>query len=479
MLFNSPSFIIFFVIVAIAFYLVPKDKKWIVLLLASIIFYFFSSPGYIFIPILTSAITFIGANKIAKSKSFKRKSYFAITVTLSLSLLFAYKYFNFLASNLNNLTSLTYLRISLPTPNLLVPLGISFFTFQSLSYVFEVQRKNINTQKNFLKYLLYVTFFPLILSGPIERASRLLPQIKKLHNSRYTEISTGLKLTAWGLFKKVVIADQLGMLVDQVYKIPQNYTGLPLALATFFFVYQLYCDFSGYSDMARGVSKILGINVFNNFNFPYCASSVSDFWRRWHISLSSYINDYLYTPLVLALRGKGKLGIMIALFTTFILIGFWHGANWTYGIFGLLQAIAISYEILTKKLRSRLFRKIPPKSYHLLALAATFTFWNFSCIFFRAKNLSDAIYIISHMWTQMPLEKMLQYGLGLSFFEIAAALASICFLEIIQYLYRKKRLGITFALMPTQLRWSAYYLLILSIFLFGKFGHNKFIYFNF
>lgn len=479
MLFNSPFFLIFFPIVALAFYLAPRDKRWTILLLASIFFYLFSSPGYIFIPILISAITYFGAKNIAKSKSLKRKVYFIGTVFLSLSMLFVYKYFNFLTSNLNSLESFSGLRIFLPTSNLLIPLGISFYTFQSLSYVFEVNRKNIKIQKNFWKYLLYVMFFPLILSGPIERANRLLPQINKLHNLKYTEVSIGLKLIAWGLFKKVVIADQLGMLVDQIYKIPQNYTGFPLALATFFFVYQLYCDFSGYSDMARGVSKIFGINVFNNFNFPYSASSVSDFWRRWHISLSTYLNDYLYTPIALSLRGKGKLGIVTALFTTFILIGFWHGANWTFGIFGLLQAIAISYEILTKKIRTRLFRKIPQKTYYLFTLASTFTFWNLSCIFFRANKVSDAIYIISHMWVQMPLEKMLQNGLGLSIFEIVASLASICFLEAIQYLYRKKGLGDLFAHMPTQLRWSAYYLLILSIVLFGKFGQNKFIYFNF
>ena len=479
MFFNSSYFLVFFTVVFLLYYSVPSRFRWVVLLVSSLVFYAFYSPLYLMVPLSISSITFLGGAAVSRSKGTVRRNYLVLTTGICLLTLFVFKYFNFFESNIGFLGNLFGADIRFPAINLIIPLGISFYIFQSLSYVFEIFRKNIKTEKSFFRYCLFVLFFPLVLSGPIERANRLLPQLRFYHRFEYGQVSFGLRLIAWGLFKKVVVADRLGVLVDQIYKLPQDYRGIPLILATFFFAYQLYLDFSGYSDMARGIARVLGIKVINNFNFPYASRSVSDFWRRWHISLSTYLNDYLYTPLALSWRSKGLVGIMGALIITFTLIGFWHGASWTYGIFGFLEAFAMSFEILTKKLRKKIFANFPSAIYSALALIATFTFWLFSCIFFRANNISDSFYIITHLFSPMPISEITQKGLGLLGFDIALGILGIAFVEAIQFFQRNGNLNAMFFKKPVLFRLTAYYLLVLAILFFGKFGPNQFIYFKF
>lgn len=477
MSFNTTPFFVFFSLVFLIYFSVKKSRQWLVLLSASIFFYAFYYPVYLGIPLSIAILTFIGAKLIKTSRT--RKKFWLFLTTLScLLVLFVFKYFNFFITNFDEFISLFGYKSSSLLLNLVMPLGISFYIFQSLSYVFEIYRGNMKLEKSFGRYLLFVMFFPLILSGPIERANRLIPQLSRKHSLKYAEVTMGLKLVAWGLFKKVVIADRLGSLVNQVYKNPQSYWGAPLLLASVFFVYQLYCDFSGYSDMARGIAQILGIKVTNNFNSPFNARSVSDFWRKWHISLSSYLSDYLYTPLAIYLRNKGKFGIITVVFITFILIGFWHGANWTYGIFGIIQAVAISFEIITKKVRRRLFKNIPTSIYSPLALLLTFGIWNISCIFFRSNNVSDAIYILTHLASYMPFDLMLHRGLGPGY-DITVGLIGIVVLESVQWLQRRQVLASLDARLPIWSHWLAYFVLVASIMSFGAFGNNKFIYFNF
>jgi len=247
--------------------------------------------------------------------------------------------------------------------HIILPIGLSFHTFQAMSYTIEVYRRNQKAERHFGIYALYVMFYPQLVAGPIERPQNLLHQFREEHHFDYTRVTSGLKLMLWGMFKKVVIADNLSTFVTQVYDSPHNFSGLPLIVATLFFSIQLYCDFSGYSDIAVGSAQVMGFTLMKNFDRPFFSASISELWRRWHISLSTWLRDYLYTPISVVTRNWEKWGIVFSLIVTFVLAGLWHGADWKFVVFGFLHGIALAYEFLTRKTRKKISKKVPSYIY--------------------------------------------------------------------------------------------------------------------
>lgn len=392
MLFNSLHYAVFLPIVFAVYWLMPSKLRWTVLFVASYYFYMCWNVKYVVLILFTTVVSYFAGLLISKSDS-KIKSKILLTVTLvsCFGVLFVFKYFNFFSESLFDLLTSMSLNVNLRTLNLLLPVGISFYTFQTLSYVIDVYRGDVEAEKNFGIYATFVAFFPQLVAGPIERSGNLLPQIRQEHTFSYEQATYGLKLMAWGFFKKMVVADNLAVFVDRVYNNIDLYNGFSLILATVFFSVQIYCDFSGYSDIARGSAKLLGIELMENFRSPYFSGSIKEFWSRWHISLSTWFKDYLYIPL--GGNRVSKPRHYLNLLITFLVSGLWHGANWTFviwgGIHGIVQVLENILHIKSQKKNG--FTKFVSGCF-------VFAFAAFAWIFFRAQNISDAFYVLSNMF---------------------------------------------------------------------------------
>jgi len=336
------------------------------------------------------------------------------------------------------------------------------------------------------KLALYIAFFPQLLAGPIERATRLIPQFYQRVNFDDQRVTDGLRLMIWGFFEKMVIADNLAILVDSVYNHPTHYQGIGLTLATLFYSFQIYCDFSGYSDIAIGAAQIMGYQTMDNFNRPYFSSSIGDFWRNWHISLSTWLRDYLYIPLGgnRVSRPRWYFNLMVV----FLLCGLWHGANWTFILWGGIHGFYLIFSNLTKKIREGIIQKTglnhPPGFYRAIKVVTTFVLVSFAWIFFRANSVSDSLYIISHLFSGWEKEFSIDGLRNMVFwkegrFEFIIGSASIVFLIVVQIFQRNGRIYHLLSSKPIGLRWSFYYFILLAILLCGNFGTKQFIYFQF
>ncbi|MFA5072326.1 MAG: MBOAT family O-acyltransferase [Nitrospirota bacterium] len=487
MLFNSLEFTIFFPVVTILYFLIPHKFRWGLLLLASCIFYMAFIPVYIAILAITIVIDYVAGMKIEDSQGKRKKKYLLFSIVATCLVLFIFKYFNFFNSNFASIANFFHWKYPIEMLNIILPIGLSFHTFQSLSYVLEVYRGKQKAERHFGIYSLYVMFYPQLVAGPIERPQNLLHQFREEHFFEYRRVTDGLKLMAWGMFKKVVIADRLALAVNQVYASPTEYSGLSLIIATVFFAFQIYCDFSGYSDIAIGAAQVMGFKLMDNFKRPYHAKSISEFWKRWHISLSTWFRDYLYISL-----GGNKVARwrwQFNLFITFVISGLWHGANWTYVLWGALNGFYLIFALWTKDLRERLIQVTGLVKYqHVLnvwSITITFSLICFSWIFFRAKNAHDAWYIVTHLFTGFENFFRFAYikasfaGLGLSKQELIIALLSICFMEFVHFIQRHYKMRQMLSEKPIWYRWTVYYAVVLSILFFGVFGKNNFIYFQF
>ena len=334
MLFNSFQFLLFFPTVTLLYFLLPHRLRWQLLLFASCLFYMAFIPWYIVILIITILIDYFAGLWLDRPDlaPAQRKTVLTISIVSTCLVLFVFKYFNFFNTNFTAIASFFRWNYPIGALKIILPIGLSFHTFQSLSYVVEVYRGNQKAERHFGIYALYVMFYPQLVAGPIERPQNLLHQFYAEHCFDYRRVTDGLKLMLWGMFKKVVIADRLAIAVNQVYGNPHDYTGVPLIVATVFFAFQIYCDFSGYSDIAIGAAQVMGFRLMDNFNRPYFSKSIAEFWKRWHISLSTWFRDYLYIPLGGSRTKTWRW--QFNLFITFLASGFWHGANWTYIIWG-------------------------------------------------------------------------------------------------------------------------------------------------
>ena len=461
MLFNSLLFLVFFIIITTGYYLIPHKLRWAWILAASCYFYMYFKPVYILIILFTIVIDYVAGILIENSSGKKRKIYLLLSLIANIGVLAFYKYFDFLAQNLNIVLSAGQLP-QIPLLNILLPIGLSFHTFQAMSYTIEVYRGNQKAEKHFGIYSLYVLFYPQMVAGPIERPQHILPQLHRVNDFLSKNIISGLFIITIGLFKKVVIADHLGLFVDPAFSNPHAHTSIELIFATYLFAFQIYCDFSGYSDMAIGTALVLGIQLMRNFNSPYLSTSISEFWKRWHISLSTWFRDYLYIPL--GGNRKGFLLTCLNLFIVFLVSGLWHGADWKYLIWGALHGLFLIVNQITKKFGIEL------KGYSWLKWLATFNLICLAWIFFRASSVEDALYIISRIFNfefQKP-EFLYLYSRDILFCVILI-FTLLCF----ELYFRNKA--------PLNASKKIFFsiLLLFSCYFFGIFNEEQFIYFQF
>ncbi|MDD2797815.1 MAG: MBOAT family protein [Bacteroidales bacterium] len=435
-------------------------------------------PVYILILGFTIVIDYFAGIFLESAEGRKRKLYLIISLCANIGVLSIFKYFNFLNDNFTALLDSFSQNNPIPNLSILLPIGLSFHTFQAMSYTIEVYRGKQKAERHFGIYALYVMFFPQLVAGPIERPMNLLPQFYKEHDFDSNRIIAGLKLMVWGFFKKLVIADRLAIYVNTVYDNPAGHTGLTLILATTFFAFQIYCDFSGYTDIAIGAAKVLGFDLMKNFNHPYLSRTVAEFWKRWHISLSTWFKDYLYIPL--GGNRVSTIRLFLNLLIVFLISGLWHGANWTYVIWGGLNGIYLIFAMLTGKIRSNIsvklgFHKIP-HIYHAFQILSTFVLICISWVFFRAKNVSDAFVALKNM---SHFDGPIFYDRA-DFSSVAFALMGLFFLIMVEA--KREYYPLRFNLLSHQNRWIqniSYALLILGIVLFGVFDGGQFIYFQF
>jgi D-alanyl-lipoteichoic acid acyltransferase DltB (MBOAT superfamily) len=479
MLFNSLEFAIFFPLVTgIYFMLARRHQVWW-LLAASCVFYMAFIPVYILILLVTILIDYFAGIYLEKTSGRARTGLLWVSIISTCAVLFIFKYFAFITGNFVGLAGLFGWHLLPPVIKIILPIGLSFHTFQSLSYVIEVYRGHYKAESDFVTYATYVMFFPQLVAGPIERPQGLLHQFHDQHLFDYARVTSGLKRMAWGFFKKLVVADRLALYVNDVYAAPRSFNGLQLTIATVFFAYQIYCDFSGYSDIAIGAARVLGITLRENFDRPYHAASISEFWHRWHMSLSTWFRDYLYIPM-----GGSRVAAphwIANILITFAVSGLWHGANWTYAVWGLLNGFYIIAGTATAPARNRFFGLIGmtdgTRSRRGVRVTCTFGLTLVAWVLFRARTLTDAGYIFTHFWRRWDFNAISTEQFLLR--QMPVALGVIAMLEIGEWIQRQPAFPVTVARMPVALRWAGYSTLMVGMVLFGIYRNAQFIYFQF
>ena len=432
MIFNSFEFLIFFPIVLLLHFLLPLKLRWIALLIASYYFYISWNPELIYLIVFTTLISYVSAIVITKSqKPAVRKFWLTLTLVVCLGVLFFYKYFNFLSTSVTEILRRFALPVNDFTLDLILPVGISFYTFQTLSYVIDVYRGSIEPEYHFGYYALYVSFFPQLVAGPIERPENLLPPLKAKHRPEADNFREGLKIMVCGFFKKLVVADILAPYVNSVFNAPAEANGLSVAVATCLFAVQIYCDFSGYTDIAIGCARIMGIRLMQNFNMPYMARTIKEFWSRWHISLSSWFRDYVYIPLGGNRCSSARQSFNV--FVVFLLSGIWHGANWTFVLWGILHGVYQIVGKITLPTRKKICEKLhinrDSEAYHWWERFVTFVLVCFAWILFRANSLADLGTIVTKLFTDWGGVKYL--ATSMSILDITAAEIVIVVLAVI------------------------------------------------
>jgi D-alanyl-lipoteichoic acid acyltransferase DltB (MBOAT superfamily) len=445
-------------------------------------------PVYILILAFTIVIDYFAGIYLEKFKGRNKKIFLIASLVANIGVLAVFKYYNFINFNLNLLLHNFNSASPLPYLSILLPIGLSFHTFQAMSYTIEVYRGNQKAEKNFGIYALYVMFYPQLVAGPIERPQNLLHQFYEKHEFDYKRITNGLKLMAWGLFKKIVIADRLAVFVDQVYANPHKYDGITLVLTIILFSFQIFCDFSGYSDMAIGAAEVMGFKLMQNFKRPYHATSISEFWTRWHISLSSWFRDYLYIPL-----GGNRVPLprwYFNLLVVFLLSGLWHGASWTFVLWGALHWFYIVFASVTKRVRYGFVSGIGltrfPGLHRSLDVVFTFILVSGAWVFFRASKLDDAWYVLKHAITGFipQLKSILNHvpmaaGMPVSLPDLVLCLSYILLLEVVHIIQVRVNIRDWISSKPVLIRWGIYYAGILSIIFLGVHESRQFIYFQF
>lgn len=490
MLFNSLQFLIFFPIVVILYYLLKPSVRWVLLLAASYYFYMAWKPEYIVLIVISTLVDYFCSYKMGEiAEKRQRIPFLVISLVVNLGLLFFYKYTNFFISISNDLSGLFGGQGSVKYLNLILPMGISFYTFQTMSYSIDVYHNPQLREKHLGIFALFVTFFPQLVAGPIERASHLINQLKTPKSFSYQNVSSGLKLMAWGMFKKVVIADRLGSFVDTVYNHPTQYSSVTLVVASIFFAFQIYCDFSGYSDIAIGAARVMGYSLMLNFSIPYFSISVSEFWRRWHISLSTWFRDYVYIPLGGNRVSKSRL--YFNLMVTFIVSGFWHGANWTFIVWGAIHGLFLVIEVIVKKYS---FKNTPKgieynisKSRQYFGVLYTLVIVLIGWIFFRANSVGAAAFIFNKIGTSilsftLPSISALRselYAADMGLAQLGLAALFITFLMFAELYNNKEGISKKLATFASPIRYTAYASFVAVILLFGEFNNSQFIYFQF
>ncbi len=480
MLFNSVHFAFFFLIAAVLLAVTPARHRWIPLLAASYYFYASWRAEHLLVLVGATLATYLAAlGMSACVYPGAKKTILWVCLIVNIGTLFFFKYFNFFSRSLNEALHAWNIFADVPIVDIVLPIGISFYLFQSTGYVVDVYRGRVRPERHLGRFALFVAFWPQILAGPIGRAEQLLPQFKQAHGFDYQRVVRGLRLMLWGLFKKVVIADHLAVYVGQVYGQLETYRGFPLIFAAVFYTLQIYCDFSGYTDMARGSARIMGFELMENFSRPYFAKSMREFWQRWHISLSSWFRDYVYIPLggrrVAPWRWYANLMI------TFTLSGLWHGANWTFVIWGAIHGGCLVLEYVSggfqARLADKLFRNKNSVGHKAVQAGITLSLICLAWVFFRSDTVADAFYWIGHMVVLDPNQ------IGVSIVSPSSFLLSILLILILMAVdlkERRTRLYTYLERWPLAVRWAVYTLATWAVAIATIFGvRQEFIYFQF
>lgn len=483
MLFNSLDFAIFLPIIFILYWFVFNKnikRQNLLIAVASYLFYGWWDWRFLSLILFSTLVDFYVGRRLGKTEEIsRRKILLWISILVNLGFLGVFKYYNFFLDNFKSAFGIAGYELNANSLNIILPVGISFYTFQTLSYTIDVYKRRLNPAKDFISFAAFVSFFPQLVAGPIERATNLLPQFYNRRQFDYSKAINGIRQILWGLFKKVVIADNCAQYANIIFNNSSEFNGSTLVLGALFFTFQIYGDFSGYSDIAIGTSRLFGFNLMRNFAFPYFSRDIAEFWRRWHISLSTWFRDYLYIPL-----GGSRGGTWMKIrntFVIFIVSGFWHGANWTFIIWGTLNAVYFLPLLLTKNNRNHIEivakgKNIPTfKEFYLMLL--TFGLTVFAWIFFRAENLPHAISYLAEIFSTSLFEP---FNLKI----LEGATKTMLFIIIFVLIEWKGREN-QYAISTLGLKWKKsyrvifYYLLILIIMVFGNFENNEFIYFQF
>ena len=492
MLFNSLQFGLFFPAVVLLYLIIPRNLRCLWLLLASYFFYMGWNPKYALLILTSTVITWMSGLWMGRAGD-RKKLVVAASFVLNLSILFVFKYFDFLLANVNGLLGAMHLTVVKKPFDVLLPVGISFYTFQALGYTMDVYRGTIQAERDFLRYALFVSFFPQLVAGPIERSGNLLTQIRELPRKKLWDsdrIAGGLILMLWGLFQKMVIVDRIAVLVDEVFNNYQMHGWFGLSLGAIAFALQIYCDFASYSTIAIGAALVMDVRLMENFDTPYFSRSVSEFWRRWHISLSSWFRDYLYIPMGGSRCSKWRR--YRNLMVTFLVSGLWHGASWTYvvwgGIHGLYQVLGYELKGLRDRVNQRLHTRTDCFSYKLGQVLVTFFLTDLAWIFFRAPSLTDAFLYIRRMFTRLDFWSLFNgelYCLGLERQEmniLCLSLVLLLLVDLIRY-FKRERLDVFLKQQNLWFRWGVLLFLIGAVAVFGIYGPGydakQFIYFQF
>ncbi|EKD94504.1 MAG: hypothetical protein ACD_26C00034G0039 [uncultured bacterium] len=497
MTFVSWQFIVFFILVTFHYYLIPFKWRWLLLLIAGCVFYISFIPVYILLLFLLIIIDYIAGLYIQKTNlESKKKLYLIISILSTVSVLFVFKYFNFFVGNFENVLNFFHWNYPIKLLKFVLPVGLSFHTFQSLAYVIEVYRGRQKAETHFGIYALYVMFYPQLMAGPIERSYNMLHQFHEEHKFEYESVVRGLRLMLWGAFQKVVIADRAAIVVNIVYEKPDNYSGPILILATTLFAFQIFCDFAGYSNIAIGAARVMGFDLMKNFDRPYQSKSIQEFWTRWHISLSTWFRDYVYIPLGGNRVSKLRYGINIMI--AFLVSGLWHGAGWTFVIWGGLHGFYLLIFNWADSFNKR-FLKMGVKSSNwfdnFIQTFITFSLVSFAWIFFRARDLDQALYIVTHLFSNLNDSLRLFSYLSPSFIKVLfverekilgltlnnwiVMMLSILVMYYIHKLQNTKSIHQFMEEKSLIFRWVIYYVLVLVIFYYAAQGQEHFIYFQF
>jgi alginate O-acetyltransferase complex protein AlgI len=482
MLFNSISFAIFLPIVFLLYWFATKGNHKIqnvLLLVSSYYFYACWDYRFLFLLIFSTLLDYFTGIKISEAKnSTSKKNWLWLSIGINLGFLGIFKYYNFFSSSFADGLALLGVQVNPWTLQVILPVGISFYTFHGLSYVIDIYKDRIKPERNFIDYSVFVSFFPLLVAGPIERATHLLPQIIKNRIFNYTKAVDGLRQILWGLFKKIVIADNCAEYANMIFNNSSEYSGSTLVLGALFFSFQIYCDFSGYSDIALGTARLFGIELLRNFAFPYFSRDIAEFWRRWHISLSSWFKDYLYIPL-----GGSSGGTWQKIRNTFIIFlvsGFWHGANWTFIVWGLLNAIYIMPSIIFKSNRNNLDivakGKYLPTVREFVSIGITFSLTNVAWVFFRANDVEHAFTYLSRTFSSALFAPPHFHEIG----KAVPILILTALFMLVEWIGREQQYAIAQLgfKWPKPVRWSIYYGIVILIFYYAG-NEQEFIYFQF
>jgi alginate O-acetyltransferase complex protein AlgI len=498
MLFNSSLFLVFFAIVVTLNWIIPARFRWILLLFASLFFYYIATPEYLGVLAVSVFMNYyFGILIDTREDEKQRRNILKWGIILNVLFLAGFKYGSTILSfPVSQFQSFKDWEIT----RWLVPLGISFYTFTTISYLIEVKRRHVPAERHFGYFSLYVTFFPKLIMGPIERPQNFLPQVREPKPFYYNRATDGLRLMLWGFFKKLVIADRLALAVNPVFDNPSRQSGPAIVIASLFYSIQIYADFSGYIDIARGTAKLLGFDLSKNFNLPYSATSIKDFWTRWHITLSTWLRDYLFLPIAFWVSRKLKkqtyLGIKtddiiytVAISVTFIICGIWHGVGWTYFLWGTLFAFYLIVGHLTEKAKRKFYKRTGLSRYKLpfqtFQIFVTFVLVTIAWIVFRAQNHNDLTLLITrtlHGWMDILSIQSVKIAFitpEFSIWELLVVIFTAPLMFIIEYALSISRYKLSLLSMKYIYRWGFYYFLFVMIFVFGKFDNSSFVYFKF